>query len=522
MPRLTKILVANRGEIAVRVLRTLRAMGRQSVAVYSDADAQTQPVRLADEAVGIGPSPSTQSYLRADVLIEAALRSGAQAIHPGYGFLSEQASFARAVEAAGLVFLGPTPENIEALGDKSRAHETLGSYGIQPVPGNATTISSVDELQSIAQRVGFPVALKAAAGGGGKGIRILHSPSELDDAWTAARAEAQSAFGSEAMILERYLVKPRHIEVQVLGDGKGGVRVFYERDCSTQRRLQKILEETPSPVVTPQLREKLLVAVSKAIAATRYRSAGTLEFLLSNDGELHFLEMNTRIQVEHPLTEMTTGWDLVREQIEVAEGKMLPPWQGDLADVVVEPQGAAVEFRVNAEDPSKCWLPVTGTVRSLRLPGGPSLRVDSALEVGATVSTYYDSLLAKVIAHASDRPEAFARLAVALDEMEIGGLVTNLPLGRVLCRDAAVLAGQHHCQHLETQMATDGYFPAPLRAEDLPLVAAAASWLRRQERAARRAQARHITKNAGRDTWKSAAETAWPPPEHTPTYGIDP
>ena len=522
MTRLTKILIANRGEIAVRVIRTLRAMGRQSVAVYSDADAHSQSVRLADEAVAIGPSPSSQSYLRQEVLIEAALRSGAQAIHPGYGFLSEQASFARAVEDAGLVFLGPTPENIDALGDKRRAQDPLRSFGMLPVPGHAEAITSVDELHVMAERIGFPIALKAAAGGGGKGIRVVHAAGELENAWTTARAEAQSAFGSDAMILERYLVHPRHIEVQVLGDGQGGLHVFYERDCSTQRRLQKILEETPSPAFTPTLREKLLVAVANAIATTQYRSAGTLEFLLSEDGELHFLEVNTRIQVEHPLTEITTGVDLVREQIEIAEGKTLPPFRGDLAAVVVEPQGAAVEFRVNAEDPANGWLPATGTIRSLRWPGGPGLRVDSALEVGTAISAHYDSLLAKVIAHAPDRASAFARLAVALGEMEIGGLITNLPLGRVLCGEDTILAGQHHCQYLETRIADAGFFPPAARTADLPLIAAAAAWLRRQEGAARRAQARRLGHGGNANEWKSATETAWPPPHHSLSFGVDP
>jgi len=517
-----KVLIANRGEIALRIVRACHELGIQTVAVYSEADRESLHVRFSDEDVCIGGALAADSYLNIPRIIAAAEITGAEAIHPGYGFLAENADFAQICARSGLVFIGPTPEQIRSMGDKAMGRRQMAEAGLPIIPGSESIINDAEEARVAAERIGFPVMIKASAGGGGKGMRVAEDSESFIGLFKAAQMEAEAAFGDCGIYLERYVQRPRHVEIQIFGDRYGRVTHLGERECSIQRRHQKLVEEAPSPVLTPELRDAMGEAAVQAAQSISYVGAGTVEFLLDADLSFYFMEMNTRIQVEHPLTEMTTGWDLVREQIEVAEGKMLPPWQGDLADVVVEPQGAAVEFRVNAEDPAKCWLPVTGTVRSLRLPGGPSLRVDSALEVGATVSTYYDSLLAKVIAHASDRPEAFARLAVALDEMEIGGLVTNLPLGRVLCRDAAILAGQHHCQHLETQMATDGYFPAPLRAEDLPLVAAAASWLRRQERAARRAQARHITKNAGRDTWKSAAETAWPPPEHTPSYGIDP
>jgi acetyl-CoA carboxylase biotin carboxylase subunit len=475
--KIRKVLVANRGEIAVRILRTLRALGIQSVAVYSDADRTGLPARLADEAIRIGPPPAAESYLRGEAIIEAALKAGADAIHPGYGFLSERAEFAGAVEGAGLLFIGPTPAGIARLGDKLASRDALRSAGVPPVPGSDGPVHRRG-LARVASEVGFPLLLKAAAGGGGKGIRIVRSAGELEGAYDMAASEAASSFGSSALIAERYLERARHIEVQVLGDGAGGVRVFFERDCSTQRRLQKVLEETPSPAVTPALRERLLVAAASAMAGERYRGAGTLEFLLTEAGEVHFLEMNTRLQVEHPITEAATGVDLVAEQVAIAEEKTLPPWKGRLEAAVAEPRGAAIEFRVNAEDPLADFRPSTGTVSALRLPAGPGIRVDAALEPGVVIPPYYDSLIAKVIAWGPERAIALDRLRAALAETLVAGVATTLPLGIALAGDEGFRAARNHCQYLAERLEDHGFFPGRPDDRDLPLIAAAAAWVR--------------------------------------------
>ena len=501
---LTKVLVANRGEIALRVTRTLRRMGVRSVAVFSEADAQSLHTRLADESVLLGGAPSSESYLNGERVIDAALRTGAQAIHPGYGFLSEQAKFARKVEDAGLIFVGPTPDNIRTLGDKVAAREALTEAGIPPVPGSHAAITDFKSLLPLADSVGFPVIMKATAGGGGKGIRVIRNVDELESAWNGARGEALSAFGSSEMILERYLERARHVEVQVLGDGHGGVRVFYERDCSTQRRLQKVLEETPSPAVSARLREKLLSTSATAMSKTRYRGAGTLEFLMTESEELFFLEMNTRLQVEHPITEATAGVDLVQEQVEIAAGKRLSKWAGSLENAVTQPRGAAVEFRVNAEDPSNSWMPATGIVNALRWPAGPGIRVDSALALGDEVTAHYDSLLAKIIAHGPDRDIAFARLRVALSETVLGGVINNLPLGCALCSDDALLSAQNHCQYLEQRMGDRSFFPGEVLEAELPLAVAAAAWLRRQQ-----IRAAVGTNKQPSQGWGSRSQKSW-------------
>ncbi len=474
--RIKKVLVANRGEIAVRVIRSLKALGLRSVAVYSEVDRNALHVRLADEAAFIGPAPATESYLKIEGLIHAARSHGAEAIHPGYGFLSENAAFARAVEEAGLVFIGPTAENITRLGDKLGARSALKSAGIPPVPGSDGAVER-GELKKLAKQVGFPLLLKAAAGGGGKGIRIVRSADELEAAFDAAASEARSSFGSSDLIAERYVERARHVEVQVLGDGMGGVRLFYERDCSTQRRLQKLLEETPSPGMTPAIREKLLLTAGRAVSSEQYRGAGTLEFLLSEDEELFFLEMNTRIQVEHPVTEMTAGVDLVAEQIAIAQGDELPGWSEDLSASVIEPHGAAVEFRVNAEDPTDDFSPSTGRVTALRLPAGPWVRVETGLEQGNEVTPYYDSLIAKVVAWGPHRSAALSRLKVALGEMRVSGVLTTVPLGLALLSDAGFLRGHNHCQYLAERLRDREFFPGSPPKEELPLIAAAAAWI---------------------------------------------
>jgi acetyl-CoA carboxylase, biotin carboxylase subunit len=477
--KIKKVLIANRGEIAVRVIRTLRTLGIRSVAVHSDADREALHTRLADEAVGIGPPPASDSYLNAGAIIAAARERDADAIHPGYGFLSERADFARAVEDAGLTFIGPTPSNISRLGDKLASRSALETAGVPPVPGSDGPVPR-KALGRLAREIGFPLLLKASAGGGGKGIRIVRDAEGLQDAFDMAASEAASSFGCSDLIAERYLERARHVEVQVLGDGQGGVRLFFERDCSTQRRLQKVLEETPSPAVTQVVRERLLLAAGRAMATERYRGAGTLEFLLSEDGTLHFLEMNTRLQVEHPVTEMTAGVDLVAEQIAVAGGSGLPRWRDRIEESVVEPRGAAVEFRINAEDPLDDFRPSTGTVEALRLPAGPGIRVDSALETGTAIPPYYDSLIAKVIAWGQDRGTAIDRLHAALGETLVAGVATTVPLGIALLEDPGFRDARNHCQYLAERLEDERFFPGVITEEESRLIAAAAAWVRQE------------------------------------------
>ena len=481
MKKIRKVLIANRGEIAVRIIRTLRALGIRSVAAHSDADAASLPARMADEAVRIGPPPASESYLRVDAIVSAALAAGADAVHPGYGFLSERVELARAVEEAGLVYIGPTPGNVERLGSKLNARAVCREHGLPPVPGSDGPVARGD-LSRVAREVGLPLLFKAAAGGGGKGIRIVRSAAEIEEAYSAASSEARASFGSSELIAERYLEKARHVEVQVVGDGRGGVRVFTERDCSTQRRQQKLLEETPSPALSPGAREKLLDAVARMASAERYRGAGTFELLLSEEGTFHFLEVNTRLQVEHPITEAVCGIDLVALQVEVAEGKELEPWRaGKLDRVAVLAEGAcAMEFRINAEDPLEDFRPSTGTVTRVHLPAGPGVRVDTALEPGTTVTPYYDSLLAKVIAWGPDRQGAIRRLRAALIELDLGGVATTAPLGVALLEDRGFLAAENHIQYLAGRLRDPEFLVRVPEGDELLIAAAAAARLKRR------------------------------------------
>jgi len=497
--KLKKVLVANRGEIAVRVIRTLRVMGVSSVAVYSDADEGSIHVRLADEAVHLGAPPPAASYLCGERIIKAALERGAQGIHPGYGFLAENAEFAGAVEKAGLTFVGPTPTNMSELGNKVASRDALREAGIPPIPGSSAALQK-SRAQRLPEEIGLPLLLKAAAGGGGKGIRVVRTKQELTEAFDAAASEAQSSFGSSDLIAERYLERARHVEVQVLGDGTGGVQLFFERDCSTQRRLQKLLEETPSPAITSALREKLLRTAGKAMSKARYRGAGTLEFLLSEEGELFFLEMNTRIQVEHPVTEVTTGIDLIAEQIAIAEGKKLVPWKNDLSTSVVEPRGAAMEFRLNAEDPEQDFQPSIGKLTALHLPFGPRVRVDSGVEAGDEITPYYDSLLAKVIAWGPGRSEALETLSGALKETRVRGVMSTAPLGVAVLSDRIFVEGKNHCQYMAERLEDERFLSGKHAEEDLPLIAAAAAWLHRQNSRRMEARARTpVEKGTGGD-----------------------
>ena len=435
------ILVANRGEIAVRIIRAARELGLRSIAVYSDADRRSAHVFAADEAYRLGASPAAESYLAADRLLEIARDVEAEAIHPGYGFLSERAGFARSVEDAGLVFVGPSSATISAMGDKTRARATMAAAGVPVVPGSPGPVADPDDARRVAEGLGYPLLLKAAAGGGGKGMRVVRDEEEIAIAFEMARREAEGAFGDGSLFLERYLERPRHIEVQVLGDAHGNIVHLGERECSIQRRHQKLMEEAPAPSLTDDERGFVHAAALKAARAVEYRSAGTVEFLFERD-EFHFLEMNTRIQVEHPVTELVSGIDIVTAQLEVAMGRELEFSQEDVAFA-----GHAIECRIAAEDAS--FLPATGRVRELWVPSGPGTRWDGGIVAGQEVTLHYDSLLGKVIVHAPDRARAICRMERALDELVVAGVETTTPFHRRLLAHPAFQAGELSIRFLE-------------------------------------------------------------------------
>ncbi|MDL5157861.1 acetyl-CoA carboxylase biotin carboxylase subunit [Actinomycetospora termitidis] len=446
MSPLRSVLVANRGEIAVRVIRACRDLGLAAVAVYSDADASAAHVRHADSAVHLGKSSASKSYLNVEALLAAARESGADAVHPGYGFLSENAAFARAVADAGLTWVGPSADVIERMGDKATARATAEAAGVPVVPGSGV-VASVDEAVAAAAEVGYPVLVKASAGGGGRGIRPAADDDELRRVVDEARREAASAFGSDAVYVERALQHPKHVEVQVLADAHGGVVHVGERDCSLQRRRQKLLEEAPAPGLDLALRERMCAAAADLAREVGYVGAGTVEFLVE-DGEFFFIEMNTRIQVEHPVSELVTGVDLVVEQLRVAAGEPLSVAQDD---VVV--RGAAFEFRVNAEDPDDDFLPTPGEITALELPGGPGVRVDTALAVGDVIPPFYDSMVAKLCVWGPDRATALARARRALAEYRVEGVPTTLGLHRRLVDEPALVDGTHDITSLEQILA---------------------------------------------------------------------
>jgi acetyl-CoA carboxylase biotin carboxylase subunit len=437
-----KILIANRGEIALRVQRACRELGIPTVAVHSTADAEAMHVRLADESVCIGPPAAKDSYLNIPSILSAASITGADAIHPGYGFLSENAGFADMVEAHGLTFIGPSPDHIRMMGDKITAKTTMADLGVPLVAGSDGAVADVAAARAVAERIGYPVLVKAAAGGGGRGMKAAMDADQLDEAFRTARSEARAAFGSDAVYIEKYLDRPRHIELQVLADSHGNVVHFGERDCSLQRRHQKLLEEAGSPVLTAAARDALGETVTKALARIGYRNAGTLEFLYQ-DGHFSFIEMNTRLQVEHPVTEMVSSVDLVREQIRVAAGEPLGYRQSDITF-----RGHAIECRINAENPDT-FMPTPGRVTAFHAPGGPGVRVDSALYAGYRVPPYYDSLVAKLIVHAPTRAMAIARLRRALDEFAVVGIETTIPLHRRIVDDPEFQAGDYTIHWLE-------------------------------------------------------------------------
>ncbi len=442
MAAFQKILIANRGEIALRIQRACRELGILTVAVHSTADDDAMHVRLADESVCIGPPAARDSYLNVAAILSAATVTGADAIHPGYGFLSENARFAEMVEAHGLTFIGPSPEHIRMMGDKIAAKSAMRGLGVPLVPGSDGGIEDLEEAREIAGRVGYPVLIKAAAGGGGRGMRVAADADGLEDAWRTARAEARGAFGNDAVYLEKYLDRPRHIELQILADNFGDVVHFGERDCSLQRRHQKLLEEAGSPVLSAVQRDELGATVTTALRTLGYRNAGTLEFLYQ-DGQFAFIEMNTRLQVEHPVTEMVCGVDLVREQIRIASGEPLGYGQAD-----VKFSGHALECRINAEDP-ETFMPTPGRVTAFHAPGGLGVRVDSALYANYVVPPYYDSLVAKLIVHAPTRPEAIARMRRALAEFAVVGIKTTIPLHERLMTAPEFVAGDYTIHWLE-------------------------------------------------------------------------
>jgi acetyl-CoA carboxylase biotin carboxylase subunit len=444
------LLVANRGEIAVRVIRAARELGLRTVAVASEADADAVHARLADESVVIGPASAARSYLDVGAVLAAAERTGADAIHPGYGFLSERADFAEQVAAAGLTFVGPSPRAIRLMGDKAAARATAAEAGVPTVPGSAGGVSGVEEALEAAERAVYPVVVKAAAGGGGRGIRVVGSPAELRQSLPVAQAEAAAAFGSDEVYIERFVEKARHVEVQVFGDGERFVHLG-ERDCSLQRRRQKVVEEAPAPGIPDGTRSAMADAAVRLAAAVHYSGAGTVEFLYDAErGEFAFLEMNTRIQVEHPVTEMVVGRDLVREQLTVAAGEPLSFGQDD-----VQPRGCAIELRLNAEDPDQGFFPSPGTLEVMRMPGGPFVRVDSGCEPGSVVSPFYDSLIAKVVVWGETRDIALARARRALDEVDVRGVKTSAPFLRRVLDLPEMIHATYSTTFLETWMATE-------------------------------------------------------------------
>jgi acetyl-CoA carboxylase biotin carboxylase subunit len=459
-----KLLIANRGEIAVRIMRTCRDMGITSVAVYSEADATALHTRYADEAYCIGPAPAAESYLDASKIIQTALDCGAEAIHPGYGFLSERASFGRACAEAGLIFVGPSPETLQDLGDKVEARRIADRAGVPSVPGSDGRVSPEKAL-ALAPAIGFPLLIKAAAGGGGKGIRLVEDASALEQSLRTAAQEAQASFGDDGLYLERYLDPVRHIEVQILADRHGNVVHLGERECSVQRRSQKVVEESPSVAVGAALREKLGAAAVAIACEARYENAGTVEFLLDTDGNFYFIEANARLQVEHPVTEFVTGLDLVREQLRIAAGEMLGYSQAD-----VHLRGWAIECRITAEDAENGFLPALGTAHHVHEPSGPGVRVDSCLFDGYEVGPHYDSLLSKLVVYGSDREQALARLRRALDEYQVLGVRTTLPFHRRLADDPAFVAGDIDTRFLDRRYE---HAPQPPQHDDHALAVAA-------------------------------------------------
>ncbi|MFZ0963456.1 MAG: acetyl-CoA carboxylase biotin carboxylase subunit [Terriglobia bacterium] len=498
-----KILIANRGEIAVRIMRTCREMNIRTVAVFSEVDRKSLHVRYADEAYPIGAAPSTESYLRIDRILDAARRSGAEAVHPGYGFLAENPDFARACEDARIAFIGPPVSAMELMGSKTASRHAVIQAGLPVVPGADRNLESWEEVERIAAEIGYPVMLKAAAGGGGKGLRMVRGESELESAYRTARSEAQNAFNDSSVYLEKYIERPRHVEIQILGDRHGHLIYLGERECSLQRRHQKVLEECPSPAVDDALRRRMGDTAVRIGKLAGYSNAGTVEFLLDAQGNFYFLEMNTRLQVEHPVTELVAGIDLVKEQVRIAAGESLPWRQDD-----VRMRGAAIECRIYAEDPANGFLPSPGLITRLQVPAGPGIRRDSGVYEGWQVPLEYDPLLSKLAVWGTDRAEAIARLRRALGEYEIQGIQTNVPFFRRVLEHPDFVAGRLDTGFIDRVLAA-GLMEQEPPSED-------------EERVALLAALLHVERNRGsapvpsneRDGWKQAGRRAlleqWP------------
>lgn len=480
MPSIRKLLVANRGEIALRIMRTCREMGIQTVAIYSEADRHALHVRYADEAVCVGPAPSSESYLKADTIIEVCRQLGVDAIHPGYGFLSENARFAQLVREAGLIFVGPSPESIEVMGSKLAAKAAVSTYNIPMVPGTPSAISDRAEAKVISAQIGYPILIKASAGGGGKGMRIVEREEDFDEQMDRAVSEAISAFGDGSVFIEKYVTSPRHVEIQVLGDQHGNIIHLFERECSVQRRHQKVVEEAPSAVLTPEIRAEMGRCAVDVARACGYYGAGTVEFIVDDQLNFYFLEMNTRLQVEHPVTEQITGVDLVKQMIYIAEGKELTIKQEDL-----EIKGHAVEVRVYAEDPTNNFLPDVGTLQTYVRPQGNGVRVDDGFEQGMEIPIYYDPMIAKLITYGNDRTEAIQKMIRAIDEYQITGVQTTLPFCRYVMEHPAFTSGNFDTHFVNRYFTPDVLKPAPDAAEtQLAAVLAAQLFANRKPAAA--------------------------------------
>lgn len=469
MPLFDKILVANRGEIAIRVMRTCRELGIKTVAVYSDADASALHVRYADEAYCIGGAASSESYLRQDKILEVIRMSGANAVHPGYGFLSENASFARLLHQNNIVLIGPSPESMDMMGDKIRSKQAVEKYGVPLVPGINEAITDDNAALDIARKIGFPVLVKASAGGGGKGMRVVFEEQEFPQALATARSEARSAFGDDSVFIEKYVSGPRHIEFQIMADKHGNVCHLLERECSIQRRHQKLIEEAPSALLTPELRARMGEAAVNVAKACNYTGAGTVEFLVGDDGNFYFLEMNTRLQVEHPVTECITGLDLVAEQIKVAAGLPLDFSQND-----IKASGHAVELRVCAEDPLNNFLPSVGTLTDYSIPKGPGIRVDDCVEPGSEIPIYYDNMIAKLIAWGPDRQSAIERLKRAIAEYRISGIETTLGFGEFVLTHPDFVSGKFDTHFIARNFNPENFNLSSLSDDELEATALAA------------------------------------------------
>lgn len=476
MKQIKKILVANRGEIALRVMRSAREMGIQTVAIYSEADRQALHVRYADEAVCIGAPPSSQSYLQADKIIQVAQQLGVDAIHPGYGFLSENADFSRKTTEAGLIFIGPSPASIATMGSKLEAKAAVAHYDIPMVPGTPEAITDIPAAKARAQEIGYPILIKASAGGGGKGMRIVEEEAAFEDQMDRAISEAKSAFGDGAVFIEKFITSPKHIEIQILGDQHGHILYLFERECSIQRRHQKVIEEAPSPVVSPEMRQAMGEAAVKVAKACDYYGAGTVEFIVDEKLDFYFLEMNTRLQVEHPVTELITGIDLVKEQIKIAEGQALAIAQEDL-----EIKGHAIEVRVYAEDPKNNFLPDIGKLQTYVRPQGPGVRLDDGFEQGMDIPIYYDPMIAKLTTYGNDRQEAIERMKRAIREYQITGITTTLEFCLFVMNHEAFISGKFDTNFVKNHFTPEKLLPKDQKA-DMEIAAVLAEMIYQEEK----------------------------------------